>query len=195
MIVLMRILAAATSAYMFAVFLRVMLTWFNSQTLGRPYEVLAKATDPYLDWFRRFPALRTGRFDFTPVAALAALALINNVFMTIAFYGRISVGIILSMLLSAAWSAVSFILIFFVIVLVLRLFVFSQRPNSIMPFRQVLESITQPVLDISTKTFYRDRYISPQKAIVTAALVLLGGRVVGGFLVRFIGGLISRLPF
>ncbi len=195
MIILMRILGALTTIYMILTFLRVMLTWFDGPSLGRGYDLLTGVTDPYLEWFRRFPALRGDAFDFTPVAALAVLALVNNVFVTIGHFGLITVGIILSMIVSSAWSAVAFVLIFFVIVLALRFVSYLSARNSIMPLWHAVDAISRPVLYRINRWVYRDRLVSYRTGLITAIVALLALRIVGGILAAIISGFLSRLPF
>ncbi len=195
MIILMRILGALTTAYMVLTFLRVMLTWFDGASFGRPYELLKSITDPYLDWFRRFPALRGQSFDFTPVAALAVLALVNNVFVTIGYFGHITLGIILSMVLSSAWSAVAFVLVFFIIVLALRFISYLSARDSIMPLWHAIDAISRPVLYRVNRWIYRDRLVSYRTGLVSTIVALLLARIVGGIIVNILSGLLSRLPF
>lgn len=195
MIIAMRILGALTTIYMVLTFLRVMLTWFDGASFGRPYELLASVTDPYLDWFHRFPALRGQSFDFTPVAALAVLALANNVFVTVGYFGHITVGIILSIIVSSAWSAVAFILIFFVIVLALRLVSYSAGRNSIMPFWHAIDAISGPVLYRINRWIFRDRLVSYRTGLITAIVALLVTRIAGGILTNIASSLLAKLPF
>jgi YggT family protein len=195
MTTLFRILGALTSVYMLACFVRVMLTWFDGASFGKPYRLLAQATDPYMNWFRRFPALRLDSFDFSPVAALAALALANNVFITIGFYGRITVGIFLSLVLSGAWSAVAFLLFFFIVIFVLRFASLAYKRNSFFPVWHAVDAISRPVLYKISRFVYRDRLVSYQRGIWTSIAVLLGARIVGGILVKIASDLLVRLPF
>jgi len=157
--------------------------------------VLAQATDPYLDWFKRVSALRIGGFDFSVVAALAALALIGNVFNTIGYYGRITVGIFLSLVLSGAWSALSFLLFFFMLAFVLRFVSLSLKRSSFFPIWNAVDSITRPLLHRINRFVYRDRLVSYQRGIGTAIAILLGARIAGGLIVGAVSGLLVRLPF
>ncbi|MDR0450124.1 MAG: YggT family protein [Treponema sp.] len=184
-----------TGLYMLLIFIRVMLTWFRGAGFGRPGEILARITDPYLDWWRRFPVLQTGYFDLSPIAAMAALSLAQNIFGAIARYGRISAGFILWISLSSLWSAASFIIGFFIVVLILRLIAYLANQNIYNPFWRVVDAISQPVLYRITRIFFRARLINYLAGIflsvgVLAALLLLGSLLV--FLAR---GLLLGLPF
>lgn len=107
--------------------------------LGKPGELLARTTDPFLGLFSRFSWLRVGSFDFSPIAALAILTVVNSVFTTLAFSGHISVGIILGMVLSALWAAVGFILSFFAICALVRVIVAAARLNGLHPVWRVVD--------------------------------------------------------
>lgn len=195
MATLMRVLGAFTTIYMILIFLRIMLTWFDAGRLGASYSVLSRITDPYLDWFRRFPALRTESMDFSPVAALAVLSVVNNVFLTIGMYGRITVGILLSMVLSSLWSAAAFVLTFFIIVLALRWLSYTLGRNSVLPLWRAVDALSKPLLYRINRIIYRDRLVDYRTALVTAAAVLLAARVLIGIAVGILSRLLGRLPF
>jgi YggT family protein len=192
---LMRAIGALTSVYMIMVFLRVMLTWFSGVALGKPYELLSKATDPYLHWFRRFPALRTENMDFSPIVALASLSIANNIFVTIGTYGKISIGIILSMVLSSVWSAAAFLLMLFAILIGIRLISQASGRNSILPIWRAVDALIKPVLYRINRIIYKDRLVTYKTGMISAVAVLIGGRLVGGILFGIISGLLARLPF
>ncbi|MFQ3548074.1 MAG: YggT family protein [Termitinemataceae bacterium] len=195
MTILFRILSAFTSIYMILLFLRIFLTWFSTPSLGTASQTLAKITDPYLAWFRRFPQLRTDVMDFSPVAALAILALLNNVFLTISVYGRITIGILLSIVVSSLWSAVSFILSFFGIIIIVRLVAYILGSNNVHPIWRTIDVMTKPVLYRINRIIFRDRLVTFQVGLVTSAIVLLVIRIVGGIFIRLLTQALIRLPF
>ncbi len=192
---LMRALGALTSVYMIMVFLRVMLTWFSGVALGKPYEILASATDPYLRWFRRFPALHTESMDFSPIVALASLSIANNIFMTIGTYGKISLGIILSMVISSVWSAAAFLLVLFAILIGVRLITQSSGRNSTLPIWRAVDALIKPVLYRINRLMYKDRLVTYRTGMVSALVVLISGRLLGGILFGILTALLARLPF
>ena len=143
---LMTVLGGATSLYMILIFIRIMLTWFSGVGYGKPVELLSNITDPYLNWFRRFPILRTAALDLSPIAALAILSVVNNIFMTLARHGSITMGFILGLLLSIVWSAASFILGFFLIILVLRFIAYLTNRNVYGFFWRIIDTLSRPIL-------------------------------------------------
>jgi YggT family protein len=192
---LMNILSALTGIYMLLIFIRIMLTWFSGANYGRPMEILTGITDPYLDWFRRFPALRAGFLDLSPIVAMAVLSLVNQIFSTLAQYGAISLGIILAMVLSALWSAISFILGFFLIILGLRLIAYLTNQdvyNSV--FWKIVDTISQPVLYRIKRILFRRRLVNYLTGIITSMVAVLVLMMVLGTIVKLAIAFLAALP-
>jgi YggT family protein len=190
----MRILSGITSIYMLLIFIRILLTWFSGAYYGRAVEALRSITDPYLDWFRRFP-LRLGLFDLSPLAALAVLSLVNNIFGVLARHGRISLGVVLGMILASLWSVASFILGFLIIVLALRLIAYLTSRDVYHSFWRIVDLIAQPVLYRINRIIFRNRLVHYLTGLITALLVLLVLWITGGRLIALAGKLLSGLPF
>lgn len=192
--IIMEILAGVTGLYMLVIFIRIMLTWFSGADYGRPMEVLCSITDPYLNWFRRFSVLRAGMFDLSPIAAMAVLSVGYNVFSILARSGAITIGVILGMFLSSLWSAASFILGFFIVVLIIRLFAYLIRVNSYGRFWQVIDTVSKPVLYRINRLLFQRRLVNYRTGILASIGVLLATMIIGGFLVRMVITLFSKLP-
>jgi YggT family protein len=178
---------------MMIVFVRILLSWFRGMGTGRLQEILAVITDPYLDWFRRFEVLRAGSLDLSPIVALGVLSLVNRIFTSLAVYGTISIGIILAMVLQAAWGAVSFFLGFLIIVLALR-FISHLTKQSANQFWRIVETISQPVVFRINRYVFKGGITSYGTAIVLSAAVLGGGYIVLKILVSLVTGILARLP-
>jgi YggT family protein len=194
-------MGSAVSVYMLVIFIRVMLSWFSGVNYGRPAEFLRRITDPYLNWFRRFGFLRMANLDLSPIAALAVLSVANNIFVTLSSYGRITLGFILATLVSALWSAASFVLLFLLIVLVLRFAAYLTRRNvygSYSPmdaFWRVVDSLSRPVMYRINRIIFRNRLVRYHTGLLTSIAVLAALRIGLGFLVRAGIVFLSRLPF
>lgn len=191
----MRILSALVSVYMILCALRVFMAWIPGMQLGRAGRFISAIVDPYLAFFSRLRAFRTERFDFSPIIALAVLSVVNNLFMTLAYSGRITVGYIFSLILSAAWSAVSFVLSFLGGCAVLRIIVHAARWNTFSPVWTILDSILNPVLYRINRLVYRNRAIPYIQGLVTGAAVFLVLRIGGGAIIRLLCSVLVSLPF
>lgn len=192
--IIARILSAAVSVYFFLCVVRVILTWVPQMDLGKGGEILSRAVDPYLRYFSRFSALRSRSFDFSPIVALAVLILLGQFFTTLAFTGRISVGIVLGMVLGVAWSAVAFFLTFFAVCALLRIIAYAARWNSLHPLWRVIDSFLNPVLYRINRVIYRNRIVNYLQGLITGFIIVVLAQVAFSRLIGFIVSLLQRLP-
>jgi YggT family protein len=190
----MQVLGGITGIYMLFIFIRILLTWFSGAQYGRAYDILCAITDPYLTWFRRFPFLQTRIFDLSPIAALAVLSLVNNIFTTLGNYGRITLGFILVLVLSALWSAASFILGFFILILVLRLFAYLTNRNIYGVFWRIIDTISQPVLYRINRIIFRNRLVHYLTGLLVSLGVLVILRIGLGIVLNRVAALLISLP-
>jgi YggT family protein len=192
---IMNVLGGVSSFYMILIFIRVMLTWFPGAQHGRAAGLLSSVTDPYLNWFHRFTFLRVANMDLSPLAGIAILSVANNIFLTVARFGRITVGIVLSLLCSAIWSVASFVLIFFVVVLALRLAAYLTNRDVYHGFWRVVDQVSAPILYRINRILFGKRLVRYITGISSALAVLVVLRIGLGFLVRLGLNFLSRLPF
>ncbi|HUZ18850.1 MAG TPA: YggT family protein [Spirochaetia bacterium] len=195
MLVAMRIVSAVIMVYMILIFVRVLLTWFQGPSMGRPFAILASVTDPYLNWFRRFRFLQTQRIDFSPIVALIVLVILLNITNTIASFGTITVGIVLALILAALWSAISFILTFLVILDGVRLVGDLLNVNSVNAFWHTLDIILSPILNWTVRVVLRSRPVTYRAAMLITGVLLLIVIFGGKYLVRELVILAQMLPF
>jgi len=186
-------LSSVATIYMMIVFVRIMLSWFSWMGRSRLQDVLARITDPYLNWFRRF-RLRIGFIDLSPILALAVLSFINRLLITLAHHQTISLGIILAMIVQMAWGVVSFVLVFLMIVFALRLIAYMARFNMYHPFWRIVDTIYQPVSYKINRTLFKNRIVtftsSCLLSIACLGIIFLGLR----FLAALMYGALARLP-
>ena len=188
------VLSFLLNIYMVIIFVRIILTWFKGISTGGLADVLAKITDPYLNWFRRFTFLRVGMLDLSPILALGVLSVVNGIFSTIAHYGTITIGIILAMILQALWGAVSFFIGFLIIVLVLRLIGHLARQSTYHPFWRIVDTISQPVLFRINRIFFKGRILNYGTGLILSIVSLGIAYIALGLLVGFVSGMLVKLP-
>jgi YggT family protein len=191
---IMNILGGIVSFYMILIFVRIVLTWFPGAHYGRAAGLLSGITDPYLNWFRRFRFLRVANLDLSAVVAIAALSLANTFFITLARFGRITAGIILAMFCSVIWSAVSFILIFFIIILTLRLAAYLTNRDVYHGFWRIIDQVSAPVLYRINRVIFGKRLVRYMTGIVVSLGVLLILRIGLGLLIWRALNLLARIP-
>jgi len=190
----MGLLTMLVGVYSLLIIIRIMLTWFSNAPYGRPVQLLAAVTDPYLDWWRQRLNLRAGTLDLSPIVAMAALSVLQTIFSTIADQGRISPGIILAVCLFALWSAVAFILGFCVIVLVLRFIGYMCNSNMYSTFWRIIDSISQPLQYRINRIIFGRRLVRFTTGLVVSIIALIAAWAVGGLIVRLLIKLLVGPP-
>jgi len=193
--ILARILSVITSLYMILCAIRVFMSWAPGLQLGKLDYYLARIVDPYLSIFSRMTLFRTRQFDFSPIIALAVLSVANNLFSTLALTGRLTLGFVASLILGAAWSAVSFVLSFLTACVLIRIVVYLLKFYSVHPVWMVVDSIINPVLFQINRLIYRGKVVDYLQGLITGFLVLLLFRAGLGALIRIVSGLLLALPF
>ena len=191
---LLRFLSLIVNVYSMVIIFRIILTWFPGSQNGTIYYGLSRITDPYLNWFRRFSFLRVGFLDLSPIAALACLNLVNRILINLAFYGTISLGIILAIILQAVWAALSFILGFLIVVLLIRLIAHFLGYGSDGPFMRMVNAISQPVLFRISRVILKDRIINFTTGLIISILGLGFIYLILRTLVLMLSGMLARLP-
>jgi YggT family protein len=171
--IIFRIASGLVAAYLVLILLRILFTWFTGYELGKAGRILASVTDPYLRVFRRIRVLSTDRMDFTPVLASIVLVVLLNIFSVLALSGKITLGLVLALLLQALWSTVSFILLFFIILLAARFVMYLMRVSFVSPLVQTLDLILSPLLAFVQKRVFRKRIVHYKIGIAFTGAVLI----------------------
>ncbi|MDR0323122.1 MAG: YggT family protein [Treponema sp.] len=187
-------LASAIGIYLLLLFIRIIISWFGGFVSGKPVELLARVTDPYLDWWRGKLNLRLGMLDFSAVAGIVFLSLAQNILYSLARSGRITIGYILALLLMSIWSIASFLLGICVVILVLRLIAYLTNRDIYSPFWKVIDSISQPLLYRLNRIFFGSRIENYLKGLVISIAALVAIWIAGGFVFPLLTGMLSGLP-
>lgn len=189
-----RFVSAIISLYMVVIFIRIIMTWFRGIDTGRAEAFLSSVTDPYLNWFRRNVPARFGALDFSPVVGILVLGLANSIASQLAIAGTITFAYILAIIVSAAWSVVSFFLTFFLILTVVRLVGIFAGADTGGRLWTVLEQIVNPALQFGVRPLLRGRFTSYRDSLLIFGgellAVLIVGRLVANLLIR----LVQQIP-
>ncbi|MDC7228213.1 MAG: YggT family protein [Spirochaetales bacterium] len=194
--IIARTISAVLSVYMILLIIRVMLTWFRTAQNHQVFHYLAAITDPYLNWFRRFQALRFGMIDFSPIIAFVVLGFVINISSSIATYGKITVGFFLALLVNGIWSIISFILVLLIILTIIRLVGATfAKGGFIAQMSPGIDSIIEPLTSWVRRTIFRNRFTpyTTQLGIALAILIVLN--IAGRFLFGYLTNLAAGLPF
>jgi len=187
-------LTAAAGIYSILIFIRIVISWFGGSVYGKPVDILYAVTDPYLDWWKRNLNLRIGFLDFSVVAAIAFISVLQSVFFSLSRYETITLGNILAVVLLSFWNVMSFILGFCFLVIVLRLIAYLTSRDIYSPFWQAVDSISQPVLYRLNRIIFGNKIAGYLKGVLLS-LLLLAVIIAGGKIVMpMLASLLSRLP-
>ena len=172
----------AVKIYSYLCIVYIFLSWFGSNSRGG---FLYEICDPYLSWFRRFKFTQIGMVDFSPILAIGILSLFSGVLFQIADMRTFSVlGLILN-LVGIVWSFFSFLLNFFIIILIIRLVLDFSENYRQGNFADMLDRFLSPVF-VRVHKLSGGRFMSLRKQIIVCLIVLILIRFLLG---AFIGSL------
>lgn len=172
----------AVKIYSYLCIVYIFLSWFGSNSRGG---FLYEICDPYLSWFRRFRFTQIGMIDFSPILAIGVLSLFSSVLFQISDMRTFSVlGIALN-LVGIVWSFFSFLLNFFIIILIIRLVLDFSENYRQGNFADMLDRFLSPVF-VRVHKLSGGRFMSLRKQIIVCLIVLLFLRFLLG---AFIGSL------
>ena len=152
MIYLFRVLAAAFSIYSLMCAARIVLTWIPGAAESGPGRFLAALCDPFLNLFR-VGWLRFGVLDFSPLLALSVLSMSSYVMQNLSAGAKVTFAAILALVIQIAWSIVSSILIFLIVVLAIRLVVFLTGADRASPLWSQIDVTLNPFVYSITRFF------------------------------------------
>jgi YggT family protein len=189
----MGMLAMLLGIYSLIIIIRIILSWFGNVSYGKPMQILTRITDPYLNWWRQRVNLKAGNLDLSVIVAIVVLSVAQTICSSIANRGEINLGIILSICFFGLWSAVSFILGFCFLVLVLRLIAYLINANMFSVFWSTIDSISRPLLYRISRIIFGKRVVSFTTTILVSIGIFAGLWIVGRYAVISLTNWLSRL--
>lgn len=185
-------IAQLVSIYSMLCFVRIILSWIPQFSYSKFAQILGKICDPYLNIFRKLP-LHIANLDFSPIIAFIILSGISTILQYIATLQKISLGIILAITLQMIWSAISSILLLFIIILAVRLVVLLLNKDSI-GFWSSLDTMIYKLARPVTKLFFKNKFVNLQTAVIIALISMVILRLLGGFLFTILVNLLQGFP-
>jgi YggT family protein len=193
-LIVLTILNVILIAYVFILSLRIVLGWIAPRSLGRAWDLLVSATDPYLKVFARVRFLRGNLFDFSPIAAILVLVVALDLVNQLLYYGRVTLGFFLASVFSAAWSGARFLLLLFLIVGLLRTVPLAFRATSGAALWKVVDMIMQPIVAWVMRVFRLGRRSGYTQHLLLTVGLLFVAWLLGELLVHQIVALFQMLP-
>jgi len=188
------ILALITGVYSLLIFIRIILSWFGDMVSGKPVEFINMITDPYLNWWREKLHLTFAGFDFSVIPAVVVLSFAQNIFKILSISESITLGFMLAQILLTIWNIFSFIIVFFIIVIVIRAIGYLNNSDVYSPFWSFIDSVTQPILYRMNRIFTGDRVGSLLREIILSLIFLIILLVGGNLLIMFLSKILYNLP-
>ena len=195
MVIALGILYVLLLAYAFLLTMRIILGWFAPEALGKAWDFLTAATDPYLRVFSRIRLLRGNLFDFSPIAAILVLVVALELVGRLRDYLRITLGFFLASVFSAAWSGVQFLIVFFFLVGLLRTIPLVFRSTAGASLWKVVDMIMQPVVAWVMKVFRLGRRSGYTQHLLLTTGLLFVAWLLGSYLVSRLVPLFESIPF
>ncbi len=196
--VILNVLISALNIYSLLCMIRIILTWIPGVSYSSFARFLSQICDPYLNLFRGIRWMRLGAFDFSPAIAMVLLQVAANLLSNLGRMSFFSVGALLAVIVSLAWSIVSSILTFLIILIVVRLLILLLGKHDYQsgnPFLDQIDSSLNPMMVRISSFFTRGQRISFKSGLIISALSLFFVNVAGGILIAYIEQLLRHIPF
>jgi YggT family protein len=194
MAIIFQVIGTLLFVYSLLIALRIILTWFQGPSYGQAWDMLAAVTDPYLRWFRRIRWLRRGMFDFTPLAAVLVLVVLQNIVALLSLYGTLKAGIVLAIIVRALWGSAAWILIFFLVLAAVRLVSLYAARNPVAPIWHTLDLMVQPVAGWVNRLVGGGR-LDYAPSLIASVVLLLCVWLAGAAIAGVVSSALARLPF
>jgi YggT family protein len=81
--IIINVVDLAYRLYVFILFIRIILSWTNTNQWNPVVQWVHRITDPFLYLIRRLVPLQVGVFDFSPIVALLLLSVLRGIIVGI----------------------------------------------------------------------------------------------------------------
>ena len=190
-----RLVSALLVCYIILLGMRLLLSWFSAAAYGRYWQLLVRVTDPWLGVFRGLAFLRRGAFDFTGVAAILVLIVVLDLVSAAVRHGRFTLGLALATVAGAVWSGLSFLILMFLVLAVLRLALRPVTRRYQSPLAQLLEAMLRPAVSLARGLLPRSLELKESHLLLLIIVVLVAVEVLGGLVFRGLRLSLMSLPF
>jgi len=140
------IVGSILTLYLVIIMIRVLASWFTTGVALPFMDLLARVTDPYLNFFRRFKFLQLKSLDLSPLFAFIVLLIPIQLCLTVAAYHNIWFGLVLAIFIQVIGGVIAFLFGFFAILGAIRLFGIFVKVSSLSQFWFALDHLLQPLI-------------------------------------------------
>lgn len=190
---LLKLISLFVSVYSFLCLIYLLLRLSPSLHQTSFYNLLGNLCEPYLNLFRNLKFFRFQNLDFSPILSLGVLYLLSNMLNTIIAMKRFSLGVILSVFVSFAYSIVNSLLVFIIILIIIRLiFLMLNKDSSTIWFS--FDQFIKPIADFFTKRLYKNSFYTFQKSLIISLIALILLSLAFRIIMIFFIGILQSLP-
>ena len=183
-------IAACISIYMLLIIIRLILSWFSSQQHRNDKGALSKLCDPYLNIFKKIPFFTIGYIDFSPIIALAVLVIAGDIIRQFGLLGTITPGIILAICIKAIWGALTSLLFFIFIVVLIRIIILYIKRTAESPLLISIDSFLEPLSSKIASIFTRTGSYAANLLVLEIVIIIT--YIAGNFLIHHIANIIAK---
>lgn len=186
---LFRIISTILELYSLLCIARIIITWIPEISYSKPFQILSKICDPYLNLFRGLKWMRIGSIDFSPVVSLCLLEAVSSIFSRLARCQTFSITFIISLIITMAWTIVQTIISFFFLLFLVRLvfrFIEKSRGSKSSYILESIDYSITPLLYSICKPFFHHKKPSYEAALIFGMVYCLILSVAGSILVSFL---------
>lgn len=194
--VIFSILSFIVVVYTLFCLINIIMTWIPGSKYTKFGKFVTKITEPYLSFFSKRGWLRFGNLDFSPILSLAILSFLSSIFGRLAAAGKITLGGILASLISLLWSIAStFLIIFFVVILVRWIVLLSKNGET--DYNSVWNQVDSIIGNFCRKvagTIVR-KPVKYQTSLLITWITTLVVYIVSAELINILESLFLKIPF
>lgn len=195
MIFLFRTLAATISIYSLLCVIRIFLTWIPGLSYSPFGRFLSSVCDPFLNLFSRTRWLRFGAIDFSPLLAIAVLSTTGSIFLSLGHGSHFTLESFLPLIIRSAWTIISDIILFFMIIVAARLVVTLVGGDKNSSLWNQIDSSLSPLVYAITKPFSGGKPVAYRNALVFVLILLIALNFGGRIAVSWLIDMCHRIPF
>ncbi|WP_024653458.1 YggT family protein [Borrelia persica] len=178
--------------YRILILIRILLSWFVSSGISTNafFRFIYSTTEPFLSVFRRIRFFRFGIYDFSPVAALITLLIVERMLS----YGDYKLSTFIILFIIEVWGILRSIFVALIFFFVLRVIFLFLRLFDGTDFMRSVDSLLVP-LSFKIKNIVTDKHMSYVISLIVAASLLLAFIIICEQAVLAINILGVYLPF
>ena len=159
----------------------IILKWLYAGPKGRAIMMIAKLTDPFINFFKRFRISRIGYIDISPLLAVLVLSIVNQILGRLRELGSITLWAVVAIIISSIWNVIMTLLLAVLVVAVVRYLLLMFTTNKMTSFVNSCDVFFIPLSSQIASVFVRNSASSYQLNLIISIIVVAVILTVGSF--------------